>query len=244
MTWVAVGVGGAALVGGIYASNQASNAASNASAAQTAASQAGIAEQQSQFAAMQKLLAPYVTAGNGSLSAQQDLLGMNGNDAQAKAISGVQSSPIYTSALAAGNRNILSNASATGGLRGGNTQAALGQFAPTLLSSVIQQQYGNLAGITSQGENAAAGVGNAGIQTGNSITGLLQQQGASQAGNALAQGSANTGYASAVTNALGLYGALGGFKTTQPVPAVTSGSNPSGYNGTMNNPSAYVGGPF
>lgn len=245
MTWGMVAVAGATLVGGIYASNQQSKAAHNASNAQIGADQSAIGEQQRQFDQVRQLLQPYVGAGNNSLSAQQDLLGLNGNDAQGKAISALQASPQYTSALAAGNRNILSNASATGGLRGGNTQAALGQYAPTLLSQIIQQQYGNLSGITSLGQNAAAGVGNAGMQTGNNISNLLVGQGNASAGNALSQGNANAGYANAVTGALSTYGALGGFKTTQPVPVVGNGSNPNGYNGTLNNPSAYVaGGPF
>lgn len=217
--WVAAG---SAILGAISA-NQQSKAQQNAADTQAGAAQAGIAEHQRQFDAVQKLLAPYVGAGTGSLSAQQNLLGMNGNDAQQQAINGISNSPIYTSALAAGNRNILANASATGGLRGGNTQAALGQFSPQLLSQVIQQQYGNLAGLTSIGQNAAAGVGNAGMQTGNSIAGLLQQQGAAQAGGALAQGNANAGYAGAVGNAIGLYGSLGGFKTTQPVGQTNNG---------------------
>jgi hypothetical protein len=227
MTWGAVAIGGAALVGGIYASNQASKAANNAAGAQTAADQAAIAEQQRQFDQVRQLLAPYVTAGNGALTSQQSLLGLNGNGAQAQAISALQSSPLYTSALAAGNRNILANASATGGLRGGNTQAALGQYAPQLLSAVIQQQYGNLSGLTSIGQNAAAGVGNAGMQTGNSISGLLTAQGAAGAGNALAQGAAGVGYANALTNALGAYSALGGFNraTTQPYTGENVGGN-------------------
>ena len=154
MTWGYVAVAGATLVGSVYASHQASKAAKNASQAQIGADQAGIDEQQRQFDTVRQLLAPYVTAGNGALSKQQDLLGINGNGAQQAAYDAIQGSPAYTAALTAGNRNILSNASATGGLRGGNTQAALGQFAPQLLAQLIQQQYGNLGGVSSLGENA------------------------------------------------------------------------------------------
>lgn len=243
MVAAAVGIGVA--VAGLGAAAMSSNASKSASNAQVGAANAGIAEQDKQFDQVRQLLQPYVSAGNNSLSAQQDLLGLNGNDAQGKAISALQASPQYTSALAAGNRNILSNASATGGLRGGNTEAALGQYAPQLLSQIIQQQYGNLGGITSLGQNAAAGVGNAGMQNGNNVTALLGQAGAAQAGGALAQGNAYSSAVNSITSGLGSYAALGGFKTTQPVPVVTNGSNPNGYNGTMNNPSAYVaGGPF
>lgn len=210
MTYVAAAVGAAALAAGAYSASQQSKSANKAADSQTASAQAGIAQQDKQFQVVQQLLSPYVTSGNHALTAQNDLLGTNGSDAQAKAIAALQASPAYTSQLAAGSNNILQNASATGNLRGGNTQAAVAKFAPQLLASTIQQQYGNLAGMSSLGENAAAGTGNAALATGNQITGLLQQQGAAQAGNAIAQGKAQAGYASALTGALGAYTGMGG----------------------------------
>lgn len=239
LTMVAAAIAGAAVVGAAstaYASNQAGKAAD----AQGSAAQAGIDQQNSRFDAVQKLLQPYVTAGYGGLTGQQDLNGMNGPDAQAKAIAALQASPQYTSQLAAGNNNILQNASATGNLRGGNTQAALGQFGPALLSSTINDQYARLGGMTSIGQNAAAGVGNAGMQTGTSVANLLQQQGAAAAGGALANGNAASGYAGIVAGSLGTYAGLGGFRSN--APPVTQGSTAYGYNGTYNNPSAYVAG--
>lgn len=209
-TMVAAAIGAATLVGGIYSASEQSNAADKAAGAQSSSAQAGIDQQNKQFEAVRKLLSPYTTAGTGALTGQQDLLGTNGADAQAKAIAALQASPQYTSQLAAGNNNILQNASATGGLRGGNVQAALGQFAPSLLAQTIDAQYGRLGGMSSLGENAAAGTGNAALATGNQISGLLQQQGAAQAGGYLAQGKAQAGYANAVTGALGSYFGMGG----------------------------------
>ncbi len=139
--------------------------------------------------AFQKVLAPFVTAGTGALGAQQNLLGLNGNDAQQAAINGIQASPQFAALQQQGNNAILANASATGGLRGGNVQGALAQFSPALLSQLIQQQYSNLGGLTSLGQNSAAGVGNAGMQTGSNISNLLQQQGAATAGGQIAAGS-------------------------------------------------------
>lgn len=204
MSWVAVAVAGSAVVGGVAASNSAKKAAN----AQTASAQAGIDEQQRQFDALQALLKPYADAGQGALGAQQDLLGLNGNGTQQTAINGIQNSPQFQALLQQGNNSILQNASATGGLRGGNTQAALAQFSPRLLSSLIDQQYSRLGGITSIGQNAAAMTGNAGMQSGNSIAALLQQQGAAQAGSALAQGNAIGGIANGAAGAFGLYSAM------------------------------------
>ena len=97
----------------------------------------------------------------GSLGAQEDLLGLNGADAQGRAISQIENSPYFSGLVKQGENAILQNASATGGLRGGNTQAALAQFRPNMLAAAIDQQYQRLGGLTSLGQNAAAGVGNA-----------------------------------------------------------------------------------
>jgi hypothetical protein len=210
MTTVAAAVGAATVATGLYSSSQQSKAAKNASNAQVEASQAGIAEQQRQFDAIQKLLSPYVQGGTGALTEQQNLLGLNGASAQQSAIGALQASPQFQSLLQRGENSILQNASATGGLRGGNTQAALAQFSPALLAQTINDRYSQLGGLTSLGQNAAAGVGNAGIQTGSQISQLLQQQGAAQAGNALAQGRAQAGFANSFTQGLGAYAALGG----------------------------------
>lgn len=177
------------VVGGITGANQAADAAQSAAATQAASAQAGIDQQKQMLEAFQKVLAPFVTAGTGALGAQQNLLGLNGNDAQQSAISAIQASPQFTALQKQGEDAILANASATGGLRGGNVQGALAQFSPALLSQLIQQQLGNLGGISSMGANAAAGVGNAGLQTGSSVSNLLQQQGAATAGGQIAQGS-------------------------------------------------------
>lgn len=230
MTWGMVAVAGATLVGGIYSSNQASKATNKAANAQSAAAQAGIDQQNSRFDAVQKLLQPYTTAGTSALSSQQDLNGMNGPDAQAKAIAALQASPQFTSLQQQGTNSILASASATGGLRGGNVQGALAQFSPALLSQVINDQYGRLGGMVSIGQNAAAGTGNAGMQTGAGVSALLQQQGAATAGGALAAGNANVGYASAVTGALGAYAGMGGFRQT-PSYDYSNTYNPNASNG-------------
>jgi hypothetical protein len=186
MSWIAAAVVGSAVVGGVVQSKAANKAAD----AQTQSAQAGIAEQNRQFDAMQALLQPYVGAGTTALGQQAALIGVGGQQAQADAIAALQQGPEFAALTQQGENAILQNASATGGLRGGNTQAALAQFRPQVLSSLIEQQYNRLGGLSSMGQNAAAGVGNAGMQTGNNISNLLQQQGAAQAGGALATGQA------------------------------------------------------
>lgn len=211
MAWVAAAVAGASIVGGIYSSKQQSKAAKSAQGAQTESNQAAMAQQQAQFEATQKLLAPYVQAGTGAVGAQQNLLGLGGNAAQQSAIQQLMQSPYFTSQLKAGENALLQNASATGGLRGGNTQAALAQFAPSLLAQTIQNQFGNLGSLANIGQNAAAGVGNAGASNASIQSQLLQSSGNAGASAALARGQANVGLANSALGALGAFGQLGGF---------------------------------
>lgn len=202
----AVGVGAS-----LYSSNKASkaqsNAANQASSAQQASDAMAIEEQRRQFDAMQKLLEPYAQAGNQSLTGQQDLLGLNGTEAQQNAINALSSSPQMDAYVQQGENSILQNASATGGLRGGNTQSALAQYRPQLLNQMINQQYANLGGITSLGQNAAAQTGNAGMNSANNIGMLMQNSGSAQAANAIAQGQSSANTWNGIS---GLIGQLGG----------------------------------
>jgi len=192
-------------VGGYLSSKSQTKAADKASAAQTQSAEMGIEEQRRQFDAIQKLLSPYVNAGNSALGAQQNLLGLGGPAAQQAAIGAIEDSPQFAALTQQGEEVILANASATGGLRGGNVQAAMMQFRPQVLAQLINDRYaqlGGLAGLGQNAENAAAGVGNAGMQTGNNVTQLLGQQGAASAGAALLAGKAQSQFATDATSAL------------------------------------------
>jgi len=199
---------GAGVVGGVLSSRAQKKAANTAANAQIEASEMGVEEQRRQFDAVQELLKPYANAGLSGLSGQQDLLGINGTKAQQTAINNINNSAEMQTYLKQGENAILQNASATGGLRGGNTQAALAQFRPQLLNQLINQRYQNYAGLTALGQNAAAGTGNAGMQTASNISNLYQQTGAAQAGAALANGQANANMWNGLTGAIGQIGGM------------------------------------
>jgi hypothetical protein len=192
-----------------------SNAAKQAGKAQANAAQAGISEEQRQFDAIQELFKPYVEAGSEAmtglkpyaeagapaLAQQQALLGLSGPEAQKAALDAIKSGSLFGELTAQGENALLQNASATGGLRGGNTQAALAQFRPAMLNELINQQYSRLGGLTQLGQTttqniaqlgqaSAANQAAAGLKTGADIAGLLGQAGAAQAGVSLAQGKA------------------------------------------------------
>lgn len=153
---------------------------------QADAAQAGIGATTSQFAAMQELLAPYVKTGTDAMAQQRALSGLDGPEAQAAAMASISESPEMAALAQQGENAILQQGSATGGLRGGNIQGALGQFRPQMLSNLINQQYSRLGGLAQMGQASAAGVGAAGMQTGANVANLLAQQGAAQAGGSMA----------------------------------------------------------
>jgi hypothetical protein len=116
--------------------------------------------------------------------------GVTAQQAQAQAIQQIEQGPEFGAMFRQGENAILQNASATGGLRGGNTQGALAEFRPQVLNQLINQQLSRFGGIAQMGQASAAMQANAGQANANNISGLLQQQGAARAGASLASGQA------------------------------------------------------
>ena len=215
----AVSLGSAALKSG---------ASNSATRAQTQADAMAIQEQQRQFDALRNLAAPYVQAGNQGLDSLLPLTGVLGYDRQQQAVGNIQNAPLFQSLVAQGEQGILQNASATGGLRGGNTQGALAQFGPQMLNQQIQQQLAQFGGLASLGQNAASGVGNAGMQLGQQIGAIRQNTGQANAYNALNQGSAWNGALSGLGGQLGGMFGGGGFGGGMPnVGQIMAGANAS-----------------
>ncbi|WP_131669255.1 hypothetical protein [Psychrobacter pygoscelis] len=200
---------GASIIGGVLGGRSQRKAAQAASSAQQGMSREAIAEQQRQFDAMQKLLNPYVTAGNQALTGQQDLLGLNGNPAQQQAIASIENSPFFKSQYQQAEDAIRQNAAATGGLRGGNIQEALADNRSNMLYANVMNQNQNLAALTGMGANAAAGVGNAGLQTAAAVGNQLNGIGQAQAGYQLARGQANQNMLNGLFQGAGAIGQIG-----------------------------------
>lgn len=199
-------VGGTQLVGGMMQAD----AAGEAAGVQAAASEAGIAEQRRQFDMVRELLKPYVEAGAPALRAQQAMLGLGTPEEEAAQIAAAERSPTFQAMLRTGEESLLQRASATGGLRGGNVQAALAQFRPQLLAQELESRYSRLGGMTSLGQQSAAGVGTAGMETGSAIARLQAERGAALAGGELGQAKAFGNVLNLPAQVLGMqYGAGG-----------------------------------
>jgi len=228
--------------------------AAQAGIAQTGvSSQLAIDEQRRQFDALQKILQPYVTAGSGALGGyapyqqagagalpslqqfaaggvpafekQQALAGLRGPEAERAAIERISGGEQFKALEQQGRQSLLSSASATGGLRGGNLQGALAQFSPALLSNLIEKQYGRLGGLAATGgtvaqnlatagmgatgelarigQASAAGVGSAGAAAGTNIGNIYSTQGTNIANLLGQQGQAQAGGEIGQANAFG-----------------------------------------
>ena len=121
------------------------------------------------------------------------MLGLNGFDKQQGAIGNIENSPFFKSQYQQAENALLQNASATGGLRGGNFQEALADNRSNLPFGNVQQQLQNLSGVASNGQNAAAGLGGQGMAHGQNIAQGYGDIGQAKAGYQLAKGQINQG---------------------------------------------------
>jgi hypothetical protein len=178
-------IGAAATLGGAAI---ASSSASKARKAQENAAAQQLAAQQAKDAQTRADFAPYREAGASALGMQGGLLGLNGFGAQQEAIGNLQQSPLYQSIYRNGQEAVLQNASATGGLRGGNTQRSLADFGADTLAQVIQAQLANLGGISQLGAGVTQAGGALGQANVNQQSAAMGARGDAAASGALAQG--------------------------------------------------------
>lgn len=170
-------------IGGLLGAGAEKKASRGAQASLVDALNKGIATQQHQYDLTRGDFAPEAALGTSAAGSFGDLVGANGADKWSAAIKALQESPLYQSLYSNGREAVLQNASATGGLRGGNTERSLANFGADTLSTTIQQQLQNLMAGINAGTAAKGTVAGVGTNTANSIS---SQQG--QIGGANAQG--------------------------------------------------------
>lgn len=177
-------------VGGLLGGSSQKKAAKQAAQAQIEAARIATDEQRRQFDLTRADNMPWLAAGQTALGGQMDLLGIGegSTTAQLAAIEGLRDSPLYRSLYNNGEEAILANASATGGLRGGNTNNSLARFGADTLAQVIQQQFANLGGISGTGNQTAGTLGQLGAHSADQISNLAIGAGNARAGSALARG--------------------------------------------------------
>lgn len=178
---VIAGVGGALL--GASSSRQAASQAADAAtqASEQAAAQAAKARED---------LAPWRKSGEQANNKLLDMLGLSG-----KSYDYASEDPSYQFRLNEGQKQVDNSAAARGSTLSGGALKALQKYGQGMASTEFQNSYNRLAGLSTQGQNAAAGQGSASMQFG-------AQQGANTraAGDAYAAGT--LGEANAYSGAL------------------------------------------
>ena len=200
---------GTQIVGGLIQQKAAEKAIKNqrqmltqADAAQAEAARKALEEVRAANLQAEELLAPYMelapqqiqnlnlyqTAGSQALQQQSALAGLQGPEAQRAAIANLEANPEFQAIARQGEEAILANAAATGGLRGGNTQAALAQFRPELLQAYIDQQYSRLGGLSTQGLGVSQDLLSRGFGAIGDVANLRRGTGTAAANLALGRG--------------------------------------------------------
>ena len=221
------GVIAATVVVGAYSANRASSAAKKAAAAQSASAGSAIDEQRRQFDISQQQAEPFRQAGLGALQQQQALLGLSGQETQARAFQQFQESPGQAFLRERGEQSLLRNASAIGGLGGGRVRSELQQQGIGFAQQDLQNQLARLGTIAGQGQAITGNIAQLGAGTSANIGNLLQSQGQAQAGGILGAGAAQSRFAQQAG------GAIAGGLASQPGQSPAFGqvtSQPSVFN--------------
>jgi hypothetical protein len=180
-------------VGGLLGAGAQKKASRNAQAAMNDALNKAIGVQQAQNQQTRADFAPEMGLGNSAIGEYGDLTGANGADKWAASLAALQSDPLYKSLYSNGQEALLQGASATGGIRGGNTEDALAHFGADTLSSTLQQRLQQLLaaiGIGTQAKGAITGVG---LNTANNVSGLDTSIGQNNSSNILTRGGITAG---------------------------------------------------
>jgi hypothetical protein len=236
---VAAAVAGAAVVGGVASSAMSSSASRSAANTQADAANNAANLQWQQFQQMQQNLQPYMQLGAGTIPQLQGQLGklggmqFNFNPTEQQ----LEQTPGYQFTLNQG-LNTVNNSLAAKGLNLSGAQAkGIAGYTTGLADQTYQQQYQNalqafntnygvqsdqynrMSGLVGLGQNAAAGVGNAGLQTANSAGNFLTS-------GANAQAAGTIGSANAINSGIGSLSGAGSLYSL-----LSQGNNSSIYGG-------------
>lgn len=202
MSWVAVAIGGSALLGAgasMYAADKQAGAAGAAS---------GMSQQQ--FAATSANLQPYVNQGVHALGQMGTQFGTPTSPGNKPfSLADFQQSPAYQFNLEQGMNAINKGAAARGNLYAPQTLQDLGKYAQGTASNEYQNAFSNyntnqnnlfsrLQTLSGQGANAASGLGGFGAQT-------AGQVGANMIGAGNAQAAGIVGGTNAISGGVGDY---------------------------------------
>lgn len=187
------------VIGAITGSSKQAKAQKEAGNQMVDASNRATDVQKQMFDQMRQDQQPYMNAGTDALKSLMGGMGENGQFMQTYNGQDIYNDPSYQFRLNQGLDAVQSGAAAAGGLLSGATQKALSNYGQNFASQEYQNaynrfnadqtnKYNRLSNIVGLGQNAAAGVGNAGIQTGQAIANNTLAGANAQAAGTIAAG--------------------------------------------------------
>lgn len=234
MSFVAVAVGGGALIGagaGIMGASMQSNAAQNAANTQANAAEYAANLQNQQFNTIQANDKPWLQAGQAALPQLSQMASQTPQFTQQDFLNNMD--PGYAFDLQQGQQAIERSAAARGGLQSGGTLKSLDQYTQGLASNEYQNaynrfmnnqntQYNRLSSLAGLGQTANSELNQAGMTTagniGNTMMGAANAQGAAAIAQGNAWGGALGGLGSGLGGNLMQYGMMKGLMSN-PTPS-------------------------
>ena len=179
-------VGGLALGGMLLGSAKLkADAAHSAATAQGQATKLGIQSEQEMFNKALEINQPYRDAGYQSL---EQLQGLADPQQRAQTLQDYYAGDEYSAMAQQVEEQQMRNAAQTGGVRGGQNQAALASIAPQLGQQYLSGLQNQYTGLANMGMGAASQGAQGAQNFGSNRSALLQQGGQAEAQNALTQG--------------------------------------------------------
>lgn len=156
---------------------------------------------------------PWTAGGATAQNELMQLLGLDGSDPTAL-LQSLKNMPVYQALFGNGVDTVLANGSATGGLRGGNTQSSLARVGTDTLAQVYNDRVGQLSNVSQTGlgavrGNQALGASNAqvmaamGGDNASALAALFGKIGDTQAGGTLQRSAINTNMLNNVAKSAG-----------------------------------------
>ncbi len=144
------------IAAGVAGTASAARSAKRATEAQTAGVDASIEERRRQFDLTREDFSGARGRGEDAGNQLNNFLGLNGQDAEQGAIDSFNESPGQKFLRERRERATVRNASATGGLKGGNVQRALAEESIGLSQQFLGERKDRLAGVAGMGLDATA----------------------------------------------------------------------------------------
>lgn len=177
---------------GIFGGNSAKKASRKAESAQIQALERAMGVVNDQYNTTRQDYAPFREGGLQGLERLLTLMGFNGTDDQNTGLLALRESPMFQRRYQAGEDAVLANASATGGLRGGNVNRSLYNLGEDTFAATLNDELTRLYGLTGIGTGATDNLAALGQNRASTVADLFGKQGDARAQGLLTRGGINS----------------------------------------------------